>query len=116
MIDKAHELSQVANKQIEIAQEYSAARNKAGVAEYQLKLILASKLSELRVGRKNLGIEMALLMLMETDQVARGLYEEWMASEAKYKGLEKILDSYSSKLITEQALMKRFSQGEMLGV
>lgn len=114
-INKANELSGIANKQIKIAESYAEARSKAGDAESKLKLILTAKLKELRGNKKNLGVEMALLMLMETDTVARGLYSDWMEWEAKFKGLEKLLDAYASKLITEQAIMKRFNQGEKWG-
>lgn len=115
-ITKANELSQIANHQMENAKSYADARVKAGKAEYSLKILLTSKLKELRGNKKNLGIEMALLMLMEDNETARNLYAEWMEWESKYKGLEKLLEAYASKLITEQAIMKRFTEGEKWGV
>lgn len=114
-IHKALELSKVADEQVEIAKQYEKARKKSGLAKTQLDLILTSKLRELRSDKKNLGVEMAILMLMEEDAVARDLYKEYMDEEAKYKGLERILDAYASKLITEQAIMKYQGRGETWG-
>ena len=112
---QAKSLSQIADKQVILAEEYESARRKSGKAESELKLILASKLAELRGKKKNIGIEMAILMLLEDDKIARGLYKEFTEQEAIYKGLEKLLDAYASKLITEQAIMKFIKTGEKWG-
>ena len=113
--NKAREIALIADKQIEIAKQYEEARRKSGEAEGDLKLILTSRLKELRGTKKNIGVEMAILMLMEENATAQKLYKDWVTWESKYKGLEKLLDAYASKLITEQAIMKYIGQGERWG-
>lgn len=114
-ISKISELSQLASQQIKNAEEYSIARMKAGAAESDLKILLTARLKELRGTKKNLGIEMSILMLMEDSPNARYFYKEWMHWEGIYKGLEKLIDAYSSKLIFEQSILKYVSQGEKWG-
>ena len=113
---KAKELRLIADKQIENAKLYAAARQKAGEAESELKILLTASLKSLRGNKKNLGVEMACLMLMEDNEVARELFRIWTVKEAKYKGLEKLLEAYGSKLIMEQSLLKRQTDGEKWGV
>lgn len=103
---EARELSLVANAYIESAKQYQEYRKASGQAEMRLKILLASQLKELRLAKKNLGVEMAMLILMEDNMVARGLYEEWQDNESKYKAMEKLLDAYGSKLSMEQSVMK----------
>lgn len=113
--NKAEELREIAVKQIENAQAYAIARLKAGQAESDLKILLTASLKALRGNKKNLGVEMACLMLCEDNEVARELLKIWTVEEAKYKGLERLLEAYSSKLIMEQSLMKRQAEGEKWG-
>lgn len=114
-IHKAQELSGIADKQIDIARQYEQARRKSGKAEGDFKILLTARLKEFRAEKKNLGVDMAQLMLMEDDLLARELFKEWMEHEAIYKGLERLLDAYASKLITEQAIMKFIGTGEKWG-
>lgn len=113
--EKISELSALSTQQIKNAERYSEARIFAGEAESHLKILLTAKLPELRGNKKNLGIEMAILMLMEDSEVARKLYLDWVKWESVYKGLEKLIDAYSSKLIFEQSLMKFRKEGERWG-
>ena len=43
---------------------------------------------------------MALLMLMEDNEIARNLYKTMIEERAKYKGLEKIIESLQFAKIT----------------
>ena len=108
----ALELSKLASQQVKTANLYADARKRAGKAEADLKILLTSRLKELRGNKKNLGVEMAILILMEDDELAKKLYGEWVEQEALYKGYERILDATNSKLITEQALLKWQGVGE----
>lgn len=111
----AKELSKVAEEQRKHAKKYAEARARAGAAESQLKIMVAANLRDLREEKKNIGVEMAILMLMEDNSTARDLYKEYIEQEAIYKGLEKLIDAYASKLITEQAIMKFVGAGERWG-
>lgn len=114
-IHQADALRRIAEIQTQNAQKYADARREAGEAEASLKIILTSHLKELRGNKKNLGVEMAILMLCEDNDEARKLLKEWTQKEAIYKGLEKLLEATAAKLIFEQSLMKFQSQGEKWG-
>ena len=58
---------------------------------------------------------MAIIILMEEDKVAQDLYKEWQIKESQYKGIEKLLESYNSRIIMEMALSKHQSDGEKYG-
>lgn len=109
-------LKDIADQQIKNSEAYAQARKEAGEAEADLKILLAPALKEMRKTKKNLGVEMAVLFFIAENEIARNLYEIWIKQEAIYKGLEKILDSYSAKLIMEQSIMKRLGSGERWGV
>lgn len=111
-----NKLRGLADTQIDCANKYAEARKMAGNAEADLKILLTSKLKELRINKKNLGVEMAILMLCEENELAKDLYKEQIKHEAIYKGLERILDAQSAKLIFEQSLMKRMHTGDRYGV
>lgn len=108
-------LRKIANEQVKCADDYSKARRAAGEAETELNLILAANLSEIRAEKSNVGIDMAHLMLCERNKEALGLYRTWKKNESIYKGLEKLLDARSSKLIFEQSLMKHSHEGAKWG-
>lgn len=114
-IEKAKELSDLATKQIENARLYRESREKSGIAKSQLYILLTAKLKELRGNKKNLGVEMAVLMLMEESHVAKDLYKEWTEQESRYKSLEKIIEAYASKISLEQSIMKYLRHGEDFG-
>lgn len=105
-------LRKLAQSQRDIADRYAKARELSGKAETDLKIIVASKINEMRKEKKNIGIEMAVLSIIDSDSVAKGLYEEWHKNEAIYKGLERVLDANGSSLIFEQSLMKFVKDGE----
>ena len=112
---EALKLKEIADHQILVSKQYAKAREESGKAETELKLLLAPALNDISEGRKNMGIETALLRFIADNGSARKLYEEWHNKRAVYKGLEKIMDSYASKLITAQAIMKFVGTGEKWG-
>lgn len=114
-IQRVIDLRPIADQQVKNAEKYSEARKKAGKAEADLKIILTAHLRELRIEKKNLGVDMAILMLCEDNDIAKGLFQEWIEQEAIYKGLEKLLEATAAKLIFEQSIMKFQGQGERWG-
>lgn len=93
--------------------EYAKHREEAGNAKKDLDILLASKyLSDFRSVKKNLGYEMSILMLIEAEPTARAIYATYITSEAKYKGLERIIDAYQSKLSFIQSVLKYQLKGE----
>lgn len=111
-IHRAQELSVLADQQIKNAQDYFESRRKAGDALAALDLLVTAELPALRSQKKNIGIDMARLMLMEENLAAREFFKEWQEMEARYKGLEKLLEAYASKISLEQSIMKYQKEGE----
>ncbi len=112
---KAQELSKLANSQIHFANLYKEAREKAGKAKADLDILLAGKLLSIRERKSNVGYEMSLLMLMEGSKEAIVLYKTMIEEKAKYRGLEKMIDSLQSKISLAQSQMKYIDKGEKFG-
>lgn len=58
---------------------------------------------------------MALLMLMEGNEAAQDLYKTMVNEKAKYRGLEKMIESLQSKISLAQSQMKYIDKGEKYG-
>lgn len=114
-IEKAKELSELANHQISLAQRYEKERSLAGTAKLELELVLVSKLKAIRAQKKNVGYDMAILILLEDSDVARNLYKAMCLHTDNYKGLEKLIEAHQSKISLEQSVMKYIGQGEKYG-
>ena len=112
---EAKEISKLADKQIKNAEAYEEARHKAADAKVKLDLLLVAELPQIRAVKKNAGVDMAILMLMEKSEVARGLYKEFVEWEAKYKGLEILIEAYATKITLAQSQMKYLGTGEKFG-
>jgi len=112
---KAQELSKLADSQIHFAGQYQEAREKSGKAKSDLDVLLAANLLSIREKKSNVGYEMALLMLMEYSEAAKELYKTMVEERAKYKGLEKMIDSLQSKISLSQSVMKYIDKGEKFG-
>lgn len=112
---KAQELSKLADVQIQNATAYFEARRRAGDALSALDLMVAASLTDFRSKKKNLGIELARLMLIENNPSAQSFFKEWQEPEARYKGLEKLLEAYATKISLEQSIMKFIKEGERYG-
>ena len=109
-------LRQIANEQAERAKEYADARRKAGLSKTKLDLLLTAALPTIRIQKPNVGVEMAVLILMEDNDVARGLYRDWQIEESTYKGLEKLLEAHATRISLEQSIFKYKREGEKYGV
>lgn len=112
---QAKELHELADKQIELAQQYSEARTKAGEAKKDLDILLAAVFSAIRQKKANAGYETSLIILMEDNKIARELYEEMVSNTAKYKGLERLIEAYQGKISLAQSVMKYIGRGEQYG-
>ena len=109
------DLQAIAQRQVDDAQKYAEAREMAGKAELALNCILVASLSEIRGRKKNVGIEMAQLMVCEDNPEATNYYAIWKQNEATYKGLEKLIDARGGQIIMEQSLMKNEREGAKWG-
>lgn len=106
-IHQAMEAVELTNEQIVKAKEYCEFREKAAKAKIALDVLLASKyLKAFRTEKKNVGYDMALLMLLEKEPNLQQYYDDYHTFTAKYKGLEKVLDAMHSKVSFHQSIMK----------
>jgi hypothetical protein len=110
-----NDLRDLAKGQTERADEYCRARRAAGEAKVALDLLLTAALPGIRAEKRNVGMDMAYLMLIERQEAARGYFEDWQKNEAAYKGLERLLDAYASRIMMELSILKRQADGERYG-
>lgn len=102
-------------KIIELAIEYNTARQSAGQAKKDLDLLLASRLKSIRERKRNVGYEMALLMLCEENSIAQGLYATMIDQTNVYKGIERLIDAHKTNISFVQSYMKYVHEGEKFG-
>lgn len=91
---------------VELSKQYADARKKAAEAKINIDIMLTAKLANIREQKSNVGYDMAILMLMEEQPHVKEDYTVWKREEAKYKGLEKIIDSLRTKLSFYQTIAK----------
>lgn len=98
---------------IDLAKRYAGARLKSAKSKKDLDILLASKyLTTFRSEKPNLGLEMALLMLIERErEVATTLYSDYLTATAEYKGLEEMLNAVKTKVSYMQSIMKYEIEG-----
>ena len=115
-IEQQKELSDLCNAQIKLAQEYKEARVKAGQAKVKLNMLLVVRLKDFREKKKNIGMEMSVLMLCEESEEARKYYHAFEYFTYSYKGLEVLINAHQNKISALQSLMRYVRQGEQYGV
>lgn len=96
-----------------LAIEYEQARKKYGVAKYKLHVILTVNLHMIREKKSNVGMEMAILMMLEPgflDEVFREeilkYYKDFIECEEIYKGLEHRIEATKTAIMYAQSVMK----------
>jgi hypothetical protein len=77
--------------------------------------MLTAELPGIRAEKRNCGVEMAYIMLMERNEAAKEFYGEWQKEESNYKGLERMLEAYESRIMLEMSIAKRQAAGEKWG-
>lgn len=109
------DLQKLTDDHIAFAEEYRIARLKAAKAKEQFYIILTSLLPEIRKQKRNIGLEMANIEAMRMNDMAKQLWGEWQEEEAKYKGLEKLIEAIRSKISLSQSIMKWAAEKEITG-
>src|SRR3990167_577646 len=110
--DRIHKLFKMAEHQRKIAEDYAEQRALATKHRLDFEMLLIAELESIRFDKPNVGIEMANLMLMERVKEAKDVYKDWQMAEAKYKGLEKIIESGATELMFHQTVMNWSAKGE----
>jgi hypothetical protein len=115
-IHKAVEIEELTDNLVTLSEKYAGCRLKAANNKFKLEAVLASKLPEIREKKPSVGIEMAILMLIETaEPEVKEYYRDMLRYEAEYKGLEHIMEAVKSKIMFAQSLMKYQKEGEVYG-
>jgi len=115
-IEQQKELSDLCNAQIKLAQEYKEAREATASAKTDIDILLVASLPTIRAKKPNVGVDMAIKMLMETNTVAQKLHTQYELQRAKYKGLEVLINAHQNKISALQSLMRYVRKGEQYGV
>jgi hypothetical protein len=115
-IVQQRELSALCDKQIDFAQKYADARRLASESQTSLDILLVASLKTIRQEKPNVGYEMAIRILMETNIVAQQLFVEMEKQTALYKGFEKLIEAHQNKISALQSLMRYVQKGEKYGI
>ncbi len=107
---------------VDLSRQYADARNASAEAKKNMDIILAARyLDGFLAKKKNLGIDMAYLMLINEEIDPTGhseikeYYETYHVKEAEYKGIEKMIEAISSRIMLIQSVMKYQLKGEQNG-
>jgi hypothetical protein len=117
LTDHEQDLVKWTDEVIRLSNLYGKERKAFGIAKANLDVLLAGKLISMLGTKKNLGIEMAYLLLIAGDDrlVTERVYQEMIHHENNYKALEKMIDAYHSKIMATQSIMRFKLEGEKGG-
>ena len=105
-------LIEIAEHNIQLAEQYLVVRTDYAEAKIQIDLQIALKMPELSKSRKNIGYDMALINLIQLYPENIPNYQIIIRKENEYKGLEKVLNASSSRISVGQSLIKnRIQEG-----
>lgn len=110
---------EITSEIVDRARDYIKALNEATEAKNYLEVILTAEyLKDFRAVKKNLGYDMALLMMLEkaaeqdNDDILDA-YKQYQTKTAEYKGLEKLINALETKVSYYQSLMRWQREGEI---
>ncbi len=101
-----NEVVELGQERINLSREYYEYLEQSYEAKRKLDTLLASKLKDIRERKSNVGYDMAILMLMEDSEDAVAYNKDWKDNQAKYKGLEKIIEAIGSQVSLFQSIWK----------
>ena len=108
-IETEQKLGELTGHLIKLSQRYSDARHSYGEAKHNLMILLVPHQG--KEGFERAAIDKQIVRLLKEtaehhkDEVY-GIYKNYVTSRETYKGLEKLIDAYSSKVMTLQSLMR----------
>jgi len=105
-ISHEEELVALADKRINLAEQYAKARNLYGQAKFEIDVIYASEISNINNIKKNAGYETGLIFLMATNSGVRQIYNDLIIQQNNYKGLDRLIDAVAAKQSNIQSIMK----------
>lgn len=109
-ISTENELRILSNKLIELSETYYKIREEYGKAKCELFVLLVPKQKDAKYARAALERQVMMMIseIEEGDQKDALIanYHEFLQLEQKYKGLERLLAAYETKVSSLQSLMK----------
>jgi len=108
-IETQRTLDDLTRQVIDYSHKYHDARMRFGKASKAIMVLLVPKQKE--PAYQKISMEKQILRLMSDSpedhkEEVYGYFREYKESREEYKGLEKIIDAYSSKIMTIQSLMR----------
>jgi hypothetical protein len=110
-----NEVEGITNLCVTLSDSYYKERVKSAEARVNFEILLVASMPKYRDERKSMGFEMACLRLMEDSEDAQAYYKTWKESEAKFKGLEKLLNANETKISFAQSKLRYVAKGEKKG-
>lgn len=110
-----NEIEGITNLCVNLSNDYYKERVKSAEARVNFEILLTASMMAFRKERACIGFEMACLRLMEDNETAQEYYKTWKESEAKYKGLERLLSANETKISFAQSKLKYMGQGDKKG-
>ena len=103
----------LADQDIQLSKEIAKHRLDAATAKREFETFLVANLTEIHKKKSNAGIDMSVLMLRQPGFLDAGAYEvaekahqTWEASEALYKGKERVSDAIRGKMRLIQTMAR----------
>ena len=108
-ISVEEELKKLAEEQRELCQKYYDARHNFGIAKHNFLLLLTPKQSEKNYQKASIEKQMLMLLNETPENHKTEVYEYYKSVielEQEYKGLEKLVDAFASRISAIQSLLK----------
>ena len=98
-------LQTLADEYIKLAQDYKDARVEFSGLRKFITIETAKRLPEFRQKKPNIGHQMAELMALDTKE-NQDKYGEMIEAENLYKGLERVMNAYATRISLGQSLAR----------
>lgn len=119
---KIQECFELLKKQEELSKVYYDLRVSAAKAKYKFTAVLITHLPTLRTKKKNMGIDMAEMMLLEPNYLSEEqrkeveeYYQAYQLNTEQYKAIEKLLEINQTHISFIQSILKYVKEGETFG-
>lgn len=108
MIDfnDSNELLQLSENLITIADNFKTALFEAAKAKAKMDSLLAERIDALLERKKNIGIEMAVILMISKEPDLAVFYADKLRLDAEVKGLEATKEALESQITLIQSLLK----------
>ena len=117
LLTREEQLEDLSNDQFLYAQQYKAARIKYAEVLSYVKVELAKNIASIQMQKKNVGMDMAEIMLMAKDAKTE---DQWFikacktrdTKRAEYKGFQELIDAVKSRKMSILGIMRNGADTE----